>query len=119
MRFIPFALCLFFHVFAHADWAAVESTAFPLQDPPVAGSKAEKADFIQLHQYQDNRTQETCDFAALQRIPTFTALFGNASGLTNSQDIQCLNPLFTKIFKLTERVTGYYKRKYTRSSSLR
>lgn len=100
---------------SYADWTKIPSNAFQIPLPPDRGSKAEIADFKALHTLEMNRSEKVCAFARSQAIPGVASFYGSRTGTLSRENYQVLYPMLVRVFKFTDRVTSYFKRKYDRN----
>lgn len=99
---------------ASADWTRIPSAEFELSPPPASGSRAYSRDFELLHEAQRRRTRGDCSVAESQRYPTFDVFFGRDARLLSRVEFNAARPLMTRVFRLTERVSEYFKVRYER-----
>jgi hypothetical protein len=97
----------------YADWQQVDPLEFKIKSPPVAGSQQDLKDYKQLLVFQKERTQEQCDQAAQQWIPFYQALY-QYSGVLSKEEVEQTKELMKGVFKVTEKVTDYYKKFYSK-----
>lgn len=102
-----------FQTLSFADWTKIDPQDFQLADPPEAGSAIDQQDYQQLLVFQNERTQEQCDQAAKQWIPSFQALY-QFSGVLSKEETEKTKELMKGVFKVTEKVTDYYKKFYSK-----
>lgn len=83
--------------------------------PPADGSPLDRKDMETLLHFQKIRTKAECETSALQRIPTYEAVFGHV--LDPAQDakrIEAVRALFNNVshdvFYVTEEVKQHWKR---------
>ncbi len=97
-----------------ADWTSIDPAEFQMADPPKPGSELHKEDFLEIHRLQDGRKKSECALAATQIAPTFKAFYASyASPLTNKEYAKA-KPLLKRVFKLSERITSFFKEKFQR-----
>lgn len=88
--------------------------AYDLSPPPAKGSTADREDFRILHVYQDQRTEEQCEAADRQTIPTVDAMFGPNTGVLTASEVRKVNlegtQLIRKVFKIVDPFKDEYRR---------
>ncbi|MGZ3695508.1 MAG: phosphatase PAP2 family protein [Bdellovibrionota bacterium] len=99
---------------ASADWSKVAAKDFEMEDYPADGSAEYKADFSELLRLQKNRSEKDCALALKQKIPDFKAFYGESAGLFSGDEFETVQPLLTKVTKLGDRISDYFKHKFTR-----
>lgn len=114
LRFQFLVLSLFLFCDAvQADWTKYASTDFKIAQPPTAGSVEAEEDYRMLFELQESRTPEQCALGNHQQQPEFQVLF-DQSGLLTKEQLHRFHPLLSKVGKLTERISGYFKSKFKR-----
>lgn len=96
-----------------ADWTKIPSTDFELSPPPKESSVKFKQDFVLLHKYQLERTQEQCALARSQQYPTYEGFF-ETSGLLTEEQYEAAKPFMKKVVRYSVRVANYFKNQYVR-----
>ena len=90
------------------------ASALELGPPPAKGSAIYIQDYKILHQLQDSRTQEQCEAANRQTMPTTTNLFGPETGVLTAAELKSVvvesDQLLAKIVKLCSPFKGQYVR---------
>ena len=99
---------------AHADWTKLGSKEFSMEDFPEVGSAEYKKDFTTLLKYQDERSEKDCDLASHQRYPKFDLFFGESADIFSSEELAAVTPLLTKVTKVGDRISEYFKHQYDR-----
>jgi acid phosphatase (class A) len=106
-------LILLLQVFSFADWTEIKPQDFSVEAPPAVGTRIDHQDYLQLLEYQENRTEEQCKLAKQQWIPYFEALF-QFSGAVTKDEATLAKPIINQVMKLTEKVTDHYKKLYAK-----
>lgn len=100
---------------AQAQWSKIPSKDFLMAEPPKVGSEIYEEDFKTLYKYQEERTEEQCDLANQMRHPSYMDLFTPIDDeVLTDEELESVKPLIEDVIKFTERVSGYYKRKFER-----
>ena len=106
-----FFLALMLSFPAFADWTKIGSKEFQMADPPAEGSDADKVDLAEVHRLQESRTKAQCELGKGMVSHTFENLF--ASELTQ-KEYDRVESVMGRVFKLTSKIGGYFKNRYTR-----
>jgi acid phosphatase (class A) len=93
------------------DWSKIPSNAFQMVPPPEFGTAEYDADFLQLHLYQNERTEAQCAEALDQKYIDLNAIYG---GELPASDIKKTKKTIEKALKLGERTAAYFKGKFNR-----
>jgi len=101
---------------AQTTFARYELNAsFEISPPPASGSTKERADYVELHRFQSNRTKDECQAAGSQSMMILDSLFGPAAGLLTESELTAVEKLLTEVKKTVEAETKIFKEHYSRS----
>ena len=115
MKRLAFFLFLFvMSAPAWADWTALVPEQFSLGAPPAAGSVEEAKEFDDLLHIQKHRSYQQCALGNWQWLPTYTVLFGSATGILTSAEHRAVSAVMHKVFDLTTKLSTAFKTKYGR-----
>lgn len=114
IRFLAIALACLPILPAAADWTKLKADEFSMQDPPAEGSAAYRADFRELHEWEEKRSEADCALANRQRYADFTAFYGHSPELLSREEFLAVKSLLERVSKVTERISGQFKDVYLR-----
>lgn len=95
--------------------SASVALAFDLPAPPAKGSAVDREDFRILHVYQDQRTDEECEAANRQSIPTLNAFFGPSTGILTASEIKKVSVEGTRLISKVFKIVDPFKEEYLRT----
>jgi acid phosphatase (class A) len=88
--------------------------AYDIPPPPVKGSAIDREDFRILHIYQNERTDEQCEAADRQTIPTVDAMFGPSTGILTASEVRKVNLEGTQLIRKVFKIVDPFKEEYMR-----
>jgi acid phosphatase (class A) len=93
------------------DGASADQVLPPMPKP---GSPEDKADFAELHRYQDTRTAQDCERAVYERHLTLENEFGPKYGPLTEKETKAWGPFFEKLAYETDYFVQKLKKRYPR-----